>query len=120
MGQIMIVDDELELLSLYKEMIEIFGHEIVSSTTNGDEALKEYRKLDQKPDLIILDHRMPVRNGLETASEILNMDPEMKIIFVSADPSVRKAALDMGAIHFLEKPFVLKTLKDIIETSLRN
>lgn len=119
MGRIMVVDDERELLSLYRDMIEIFEHELVSATANGEEALEAYMAMEEKPDLIILDHRMPLRNGLETASEILSMDPDMKIIFVSADPSVRKAAMEMGVIEFLEKPFVLRTLKETIDKSLK-
>jgi two-component system chemotaxis response regulator CheY len=118
MARIMIVDDETELLSLYSEMLKVFGHEILAAVSNGEEALKAYRELETKPDLIILDHRMPLRNGLETASEILNMDPDEKIVFISADSTIKKAALDMGAIEFLEKPFVLKTLKETVNRVL--
>ena len=114
MARIMIVDDEAELLTLYSEMIEVFGHEIIAAVKNGEDAIKTYGELDTKPDLIILDHRMPIRNGLETAMEILNMDPDEKIIFISADSSIRRSALEIGAIGFLEKPFVLNTLREAI------
>jgi len=120
MGKIMIVDDERELLVLYSEMLELFGHSVICRSCNGEEALEDYRNMEEKPDLIILDHRMPIINGLETASEILNLDPEERIIFVSADPSVKRAALEIGVIDFLEKPFVLKTLKEKIDNALRN
>lgn len=120
MARIMVVDDEVELLSLYEEMMEVFGHEIISLTQNGDEALKAYTDLKDKPDLIILDHRMPLRNGLETATEILNMDPDEKILFVSADPTIKTAALDIGAIGFVEKPFILKTFRETVQNALRS
>lgn len=118
MGKIMIVDDEVELLNLYKEMFEIFGHKVISTVSNGDEAIDQYEKLEEKPDLIILDHRMPVRNGLETAAEIMKMNPDEKIIFVSADQSVRKKALELGAIRFLEKPVDITTLKKMLDEVL--
>ncbi len=120
MAKIMIVDDETELLSLYSEMLEVFGHSIVSAVTNGDEAIKAYLELDEKPDLIILDHRMPLRNGLETATAILNMDPDERIIFISADPSIRRSALEIGAVEFLEKPFILNTLKETVRKVLKD
>ncbi|HHD15400.1 MAG TPA: response regulator [Euryarchaeota archaeon] len=118
MARVMIVDDETELLALYSEMLTVFGHEIIAAVTNGEEAIKKYEELKTKPDLIILDHRMPIRNGLETAAEILSQDPDEKIIFISADSSIRKAALDIGAIDFLEKPFVLKSLRDSVQRAL--
>ncbi len=118
MAGIMIVDDERELLSLFSEMIRTFGHEIVATETNGERALRTYCELKVRPDLVLLDHRMPARNGLETAMEILNMDPDQKIIFISADVSVKQAALDLGVVDFLEKPFLLKALHDSIQKAL--
>jgi two-component system chemotaxis response regulator CheY len=118
MARIMLVEDEEELLSLYAEVMELFGHEIVASVSNGEEALEAYHGMDQKPDLIILDHRMPVRNGLETAMEILSRDPDEKIIFVSADSTVKEAAMEIGVLDFLEKPFVLQKLKDSLSRVL--
>jgi two-component system, chemotaxis family, chemotaxis protein CheY len=118
MARIMLVEDEEELLSLYSELMELFGHEIIASVSNGDEAIHAYADMEKKPDLIILDHRMPVRNGLETAMEILSQDPDEKIIFVSADSSVREAALEIGVLDFLEKPFVLQKLQDSLNRIL--
>jgi two-component system chemotaxis response regulator CheY len=118
MASIMIVDDERELLTLFSEMIRLFGHEILATETDGDRALEAYRGLKERPDILILDHRMPVRNGLETAMEVLNLDPDQKIIFISADSSIKRAALDIGAVDFLEKPFLLKALRDSIQRAL--
>jgi CheY-like chemotaxis protein len=118
MARIMLVEDEEELLSLYSEVMELFGHEIVASVSNGEEAINAYNDMSEKPDLIILDHRMPVRNGLETAMEILGQDPDEKIIFVSADSSIKEKALEIGVLDFLEKPFVLQKLKDSLERVL--
>lgn len=120
MGSIMIVDDEVELLSMFKEMLELFGHDVVATEPNGLEAVRVYNELEEKPDLIILDHRMPVRNGLETAQEILGMNPDEKIIFISADQSVRKSAMDIGVLKFLEKPVSLQILKDTIHEILKD
>lgn len=61
---------------------------------------------------------MPKKNGLETTKEILSLNPNCKIIFVSADYSVRDQALKIGAIGFLEKPIDFNTLFKMIEKFL--
>lgn len=119
MARIMIVDDESDLLLLYSEMISLFGHDIVAAVSNGEEALRKYDEISPKPDLIILDHRMPIRNGLETAEEILSRDSNEKIIFISADSTIKDQALDIGVLYFIEKPFMLNTLKTIIQKVLK-
>ncbi len=119
MARIMIVDDEGDLLDLYTEMLTLFGHDIISAVRNGEEAIRSYKELDQSPDVILLDHRMPIINGLETAMEILNMNPDEKILFISADMTVKEKALDIGAIGFLEKPFLLNKLKETIDMILK-
>ena len=44
--------------------------------------------MNLKPDLIILDYHMPIKNGLDAAKEILEINPKQKIIFISADESM--------------------------------
>ena len=62
-----------------------------------------------------MDHRMPIKNGLETTKEILDIDPKSKIIFISADYTAREQAFEVGAIDFLEKPIDLSTLISVIK-----
>ena len=54
-------------------------------------------------------------NGIETTKEIKTINPNIKIIFISADYSVKDKALEVGAIDFLEKPIDFNTLFRIIE-----
>ena len=61
-----------------------------------------------------MDHRMPIKNGIETLREILQIDNHSKIIFMSADNSVKEEALSLGAISFKDKPFTAKRLVDNI------
>ncbi len=53
---------------------------------------------------------MPIKNGIETTKEILQIDSNAKIIFTSADESVKKEALAIGASSFKDKPFDIKFL----------
>lgn len=116
---IFLVDDDPDILVLYRIMIERNkGYCILDTATNGQEAMEKYKKFNKKPDLIIMDHRMPVKNGIEATKEILELDGNARILFVSADVSVRAKALEIGAIGFLEKPSTMDVLLDGIEKVL--
>ncbi len=58
-----------------------------------------------KPDVVIMDHRMPIKSGIEATEEILEFDKNAKIIFASTDKTVKEIALSIGALIFEEKPF---------------
>lgn len=112
MARIFIVDDEPMLHELYGEIVEFNGHEIVANAYNGDEAVEIFKGMDEPPDIIIMDHRMPNKDGVETTKEILQINPKIKIIFASADTSVKATALKSGACSFLSKPFAVADLMD--------
>ena len=108
--KIFIVEDEPDLLDLYIEILELEGNEIVCTARNGAEAITSFQNLQERPDVIIMDHRMPIKNGLEAAKEILDLDPDVKVIFASADQNVMDEALEIGALRFLKKPFDIDAL----------
>ena len=83
--------------------------------------MKQYLKYSnfiEKPDLIILDHRMPKKNGLEIMKEILKVNGDAKIIFISADVDIKEEALTNGASTFLKKPIPEEILIKEIKTLL--
>ena len=114
-AKIFIIDDDADVVSLFEQFLVMEGYEVVSNAFNGEEALDIFKKMSIKPDIILMDHRMPVKNGLETTEEILSINPNIKVIFVSADYTVKEKALEAGAIDFLEKPIDLNTLISIVE-----
>lgn len=114
-AKIFIIDDDADVVSLFEQFLVMEGYEVVSNAFNGEEALDIFKKMSIKPDIILMDHRMPVKNGLETTEEILSINPNIKVIFVSADYTVKEKALEVGAIDFLEKPIDLNTLISIVE-----
>jgi len=63
---------------------------------------------------------MPVMNGIEAMIEILQADKSVKIIFSSADVTVKEQALSRGAIAFLKKPFNIQDLIEIIQKLVNN
>ena len=90
------------------------GYKRVEFASNGKEAVDKYKAFSEKPDLIIIDHQMPVMNGIDAMIEILQINKGVKIIFSSADVSMKERAISMGAHVFLNKPFAFQELLNII------
>lgn len=116
MTTVMIVDDELFIVELYRDILQLRGYKVVGTAFDGDEAVRRYGAAPDKPDIIIMDHRMPVKNGVEATKEIIRSNPAQKIIFVSADVLIERDARDAGAVEFLPKPF---RMDDLIEKMQR-
>lgn len=115
MATIFLIDDDSSIVTLFDKFLTVLGHEIVAKAYNGEEAVKLFHEFRRIPDLILMDHRMPKKDGLTAAKEILKTNNNSKIIFFSADYSIREKALALGAKYFLEKPFKLDKLSEIIE-----
>ncbi len=95
-------------------MISTFGFRVVGKANNGKEAIEKFNALTNKPDVILMDHRMPVQNGFDTALILLKLRIPPKIIFISADLSIKPRALALNGLTFLEKPFTVNALHDEI------
>lgn len=112
---VMIVDDNPSMCYVYETFFEEMGINVMAITKNGKEALKEYKENPKKPDIIIMDHRMPLMNGIQATEAILEINKNAIIIFASADDTIKEKAKDAGANAFLLKPFKLVNLIDIMK-----
>jgi two-component system chemotaxis response regulator CheY len=119
MIKIFIVDDDQSLQRLYGLILREAGFKIIGTAINGKVAVEEYMNFEEKPDLILMDHRMPIKNGLDAMVDILSISNNAQIIFASADISVKEQALSLGACAFLDKPFkmqgLLSTIKKLVD-----
>lgn len=61
---------------------------------------------------------MPIKSGIDATKEIISLGKNPKIIFASADKTVREEALSIGAVGFIEKPFDFKELVEKIKEVL--
>jgi two-component system chemotaxis response regulator CheY len=114
-NKIMIVDDEPFIHQLYRDILEYNGYTVMAEAYDGEEAINIYRTLEERPDVLIMDHRMPRKDGVEATIRIKEMDPAVKVIFASADTSVRSTAFEAGAVDFLAKPFQIRDLMSSIQ-----
>jgi CheY-like chemotaxis protein len=127
--EILIAEDEKDISFGYKEALEERGHSVVI-TSNGEECLKVYNKrlknaakqgLDtsQLPfDVVILDYKMPKKNGLQVTKEIFSVTPKQRVIFASAyvKYTLEESLKELEQIvEVMQKPFDVRSLIDTIE-----
>lgn len=102
-GSLLVVEDNLDLLGLYREMFEMVGFS-VEAISSGEDAIRRYRDDEARPDVVILDHRLQGLSGLDVARTMLSRYPDQPIILTTADDSVRDEALSIGVSSFKRKP----------------
>ncbi|AGB05418.1 response regulator with CheY-like receiver, AAA-type ATPase, and DNA-binding domains [Aciduliprofundum sp. MAR08-339] len=109
--KILLVDDNEELLKLYSIFLRRYD---VLLAKNGREAVEIYKK--ESPNLVIMDIKMPVMDGIEATKLIKEFDSEAKIIGATAyhDKYVEEM-VSAGALEVLKKPFKYRDLLNIIE-----
>ena len=110
MDKVFIVEDEPMLRLFYTQILEEYGFEVLGAAKNGDEAISMFEKFPEKPLVIIMDYRMPIKNGIEALQDILKIDKNTKIIIASADTSIKEKVLSLRACSFKEKPFDIDLL----------
>jgi len=119
MPKILIAEDERDIRDLISFTLKFAGFEVVA-VTNGAEAVDA--ALKEKPDLILLDGRMPVMTGLQ-ACETMKADERTKdipVVFLSAkgQEAEIQAGLNAGAVEYLLKPFatdeLIKHIRNIL------
>jgi len=111
---ILIADDESEVVQLVRMILEWEGYEVVAAV-DGLETLQRIQT--DKPDLILLDVRMPKMSGLTVLEQMAASEtafiPVIMLSVVTTHPEVR-AALQRGAVAYLSKPFELKELTRLV------
>jgi DNA-binding response OmpR family regulator len=118
-GRVFIADDEPEVVDLVRMVLDMNGY-TVSSASDGEKALTGIHT--ERPDLILLDVRMPKMSGLQVLEQ-LQADPDTATIpvimlsVVTTYPEVQEA-LRQGAIAYLAKPFGLKDMSLLVNRVL--
>jgi response regulator NasT len=115
--RILIADDEPLIRIDLKELLEGIGHEVVCEARDGKEALDLIKR--QKPDVAILDIRMPRMSGIEVAKEVA---PSIPVVMLTAysDKHLVDQARDAGVMAYLTKPFREDNLAPAIELAVRH
>ena len=109
--KILVVDDNEELLKLYSIFLK--RYEVILAK-DGKEGVELYKKY--KPDIVIMDIKMPVMDGVEATKKIKEYDKNAKVIGATAyhDKYVNKM-MEAGALEVMKKPFKYRELLDVIQ-----
>jgi DNA-binding NtrC family response regulator len=115
---IMIIEDEQDILLLYKDYLLSRGHKIVATSTTANEILSDYDRI--QPDVAIIDYKLPDnKNGIDAAIQILDKYPSAAILIVTAYETVMKeiakrSFFDNKRVEVLIKPLRLAQLETSI------
>lgn len=137
--KILIAEDEPDTLLTLRLTLEARGHEVIA-TADGEECVNLYRneffacakqkrisldgsrKINQPFDVVVLDYRMPKKNGMEVAKAILKLNPNQRVFFASAYTSSVLQELPRylegssnNRVEWLQKPFELDLFADMVE-----
>lgn len=118
MARIMIVDDALFMRQMLSKILTGEGHEICAEAANAKEAVERYREC--RPELVTMDIVMPLMeelDGIGAVKEILQFDPQAKILLISAmsQQPIVVEAIRLGAKDFLSKPVNPERLKETVK-----
>lgn len=99
---IFLVDDDPFYLSIFEKRLLNNGYQVISSFTNGVDCLNA---LDQKPDVIFIDHHMDTFSGYEVLKKIKRFDPNIFVVMVSGQEDIKTAvdSLKHGAFDYILK-----------------
>lgn len=115
---IMIIEDEQDILLLYKDYLLSKGHNVVATSTTANEIISDYDRI--RPDVAIIDYKLPAdKNGIDAAIQIIEKYPSAAILIVTAYETVTKeiakiSLFDNKRVEVLIKPLRLAQLESSI------
>jgi two-component system, chemotaxis family, chemotaxis protein CheY len=106
--RVLIADDQKSVGTSLAEMVGLCHHHVVEVVSTGMEAIQAYDR--HRPDVVLMDYRMPKLNGITACRYILAKDPEARVILISGwtAPVEPEAS---GAMAILTKPVALPILE---------
>ena len=109
--KLLLVDDEEDFISALSERLRLRNFE-TNVAKSGAQALLEIER--DRPDIVLLDLKMPGMDGMETLAKIKSIDPSIEVIMVtgSVDRAIGEAALRAGASGHIIKPIDIEDLLD--------
>lgn len=115
-----VIDDDKEINLLLAEILTISGYEVSGTGFNGDDAVLLYKKF--KPTVVLLDVRMPKKNGFDALEEIKQFDPLATVVMVTgeAESQAYDRLQSLGASAIVYKPFDVDRLVKVINKAINS
>ncbi|HXG04780.1 MAG TPA: response regulator [Candidatus Binatia bacterium] len=117
LGRLLIVDDEEPVRDVLGEYFSSHGYQVETAGT-GAEALDLVRS--RRPDLVLLDVRMPGLDGVEVLKRLREVDGQLPVIMITAneDVALARSMLSIGAFDYVSKPFDFRYLDRVVAAAL--
>ena len=114
--RVMVVDDQPAVCEVVADTIQYAGHEVVGIAKDGVEAVA--RAAELRPDLVVMDVAMPRMNGVDAMKAILAAGTAKRVLIMSGEYRslglTREDVMRQGAAGFMEKPFSVTVLFDLL------
>jgi two-component system NtrC family response regulator len=116
--KIMVVDDEPSVLESFKMILQIKDY-AVDTYPDGPSAISKLQKGNY--DLCFVDYKLPGMDGIEVLKKVKEIDPSIEVIIVTAyaSESSKSSAVELGALEYLRKPFLMDEIYELVERGLR-
>ena len=113
-GKVFLLDDEELIVTVLSKALRQEGYEIWAETET-DDIIAKIKSFN--PDVVLMDIRMPERNGIDILQEIKEKEPNVQVIMLTADDTAEAAvkAMKLGASDYLTKPFNTDEVKIVID-----
>lgn len=118
--RVVLVDDEIHIRYLLRNIIKTEGYVVVGEANNGEDAIEMYRK--QRPDLILMDINLPLKTGDQVLAEILHEFPDAKVVMLTmvADADTVKRCFEIGAIDYILKNVPVDEIRQMLREIVAN
>ena len=112
---VLVADDEQHIRTLIKTIMMTMNALIVAEAKNGEEAVELFR--EKRPDILMLDINMPIKDGTTALEEILTDFPEAFVIMMTSvsDLQIVEKCIKLGALSYIRKDTPLPAMKQMIK-----
>ena len=116
--KILVIDDEPTVIESFKMILKIKDYDVVAFQ-DGEEAVKQFKAGEYS--LAFIDMRLPRIDGLEILKKLKEKDPLIEVIVVTAYATEESHAnaINLGALEYLRKPFLMEEVYELVERGLR-
>ena len=111
---IAIIDDDIDITDLFKDILEDDGYTVVAFT-DAIAALNHIQDNPEEFGLVISDYRMPQMNGYELCTKLIEFNPNLKVILISAFDLLER---DNAKFTFLHKPISIAKLVSVVNEAI--
>lgn len=117
--RVLLADDEKHVRRLVKAILLPLDCEVAGEAENGDQAVSLYKEV--RPDLVLLDVNMPVKDGKEALRDIMELNRDAVVVMLTSmsDIATVQASIDLGAVNYIRKDTPPAEMRELLKETLQ-